>query len=54
MSALALRRTLHRPTQEFELVLLQDLLPASKKIGAAEQENEPGQNKIKKSFCLNL
>jgi hypothetical protein len=55
MLALPLRRTLHRQTQEFELPLLQaPLPPRSKKISAATEENGTRQNRLKKSFCLNL
>jgi hypothetical protein len=54
MLALPLRRTLHRQTQEFELPLLQAPRLRSKKISAATEENRTGQNKKKKSSCLNL
>jgi hypothetical protein len=37
MLALPPPRTLHRQTQEFELPLLQDPLPETKKISAATQ-----------------
>jgi hypothetical protein len=53
MTALPLRKTLHRQTQEFELPLLQAQLSMSKKTSVATEENETSQNKMKKRFCLN-
>jgi hypothetical protein len=54
MLALPLHRTLHR--QEFELPLLQAPAPEDRRklISAATEENGTRQNKMKKSFCLNL
>jgi hypothetical protein len=54
MTALPLRKTLHRQTQEFELPLLQAQLSMSKKTSVATEENETSQNKMKKSFCLKV
>jgi hypothetical protein len=54
MIAVPLRKTLHRQTQEFESPLLQAQLSMSKKTSVATEENETSQNKMKKSFCLNV
>jgi hypothetical protein len=54
MTALPLRKTLHRQTREFELPLLQAQLSMSKKTSVATEENETSQNKMKKSFYLKV
>src|ERR1700759_3469565 len=54
MVALPPRRTLHRQTHEFELPPLQAPRQRPKKIRTATKENGTRQNKMKKSYGLNL